>query len=298
MRYRKGSQRPDVQKATRSVDMKYEELNNIVFDNIRDFNPVHTFECGQVFRWRPEEEKGEIYAGVAGCNAARIKFSDGKLTIEASGGDQEFWYDYFDLTTDYGAIKDELVRNEPKIEKACEYGYGIRILRQDLFETIISFIISQNNNIPRIRKNIESLCETYGEEIGDIEGKTVYAFPTPEALADADEEELSELKLGYRGPYIIETAKKYLEAGCPTCREELLSMHGVGPKVANCIMLFGLSDVAAFPIDTWVRQIMTDMYGFADKDVKGMQRFAEEKFGSYAGYAQQYLFYYYRDRSL
>lgn len=275
--------------------MKYEDLNKIEFENIRDFDPVHIFECGQVFRWIQNDESGEVYTGVAGCYAARVKFSSGTLTIEASGGDEDFWRRYFDLDTDYGVIKDELTDNEPKIEKACEYGSGIRILRQDLFETIISFIISQNNNIPRIRKNIEALCETYGEKIGDIEGKTVYAFPAPEALAGADEEDMAALRLGYRGPYIIETAKRYLEAGCPTCREELLAMHGIGPKVANCIMLFGLSDVAAFPIDTWVRQIMTDMYGFADKDVKGMQSFAAEKFGPYAGYAQQYLFYYYRD---
>lgn len=276
--------------------MKYEELKRIVFENIRDFNPAHIFECGQVFRWLPEDESAEVYTGVAGSYAARVSFSSGKLIIETSGGDEDFWYKYFDLGTDYGVIKDELVRNEPKIAKACEYGCGIRILRQDLFETIISFIISQNNNIPRIRKNIEALCERYGGRIGDIEGRTLFAFPTPEALAAADEEDMAALKLGYRGPYIIETAKRYLQAGCPSCREDLLSMHGIGPKVANCIMLFGLSDVAAFPIDTWVRQIMSDMYGFADKDVKGMQKFAEEKFGCYAGYAQQYLFYYYREK--
>ena len=275
--------------------MKYEDFNKIEFENIRDFNPVHIFECGQVFRWRPEDESGAVYAGIAGRYAARVSFSDEKLSILASGGDEDYWYRYFDLATDYGEIKSELVSTEPKIEKACEYGYGIRILRQDLFETTISFIISQNNNIPRIRKCVEAVCEAYGEKIGDIEGRAIYAFPTPEALAGASVEDMAALKLGYRGAYIIETAKRYLEEGCPSCREDLLSMHGIGPKVANCIMLFGLRDVKAFPLDTWIRHIMNDMYGIAENDDCEMYRVAYEKFGACAGYAQQYLFYYYRE---
>ena len=139
---------------------------------------------------------------------------------------------------------------------------------------------------------MESLCDRYGEP---IEGSVRHAFPSPEALAAADESELAAMKLGYRGPYIIAAAKKYLECGCPQCREELLAYHGIGPKVANCIMLFGLRDTEAFPVDTWVKQIMNDMYGFGMNDMKGMQLFAREKFGDLAGYAQQYLFYYYRD---
>ena len=287
--------------------MIYKE--KIVFENIKDFEPVHIFECGQVFRWVSEKRKEDepnrktgcedtAYVGFAGGYAARVSFDDGRLSIESSGGSREFWHDYFDLGTDYGEIKDTLIKNEPKLKAATEYGYGIRILNQDLFETIISFIISQNNNIPRIRKNIESLCERYGEEIGSEDGKTLYAFPTPEVLADADLEDLAALKLGYRGPYIKESARCYLENGKPCTRDALLSMHGIGPKVANCIMLFGLRDVEAFPIDTWVKHIMTDMYDISEKDVQGMYKTAYEKFGKYAGYAQQYLFYYYRDKGL
>ena len=287
--------------------MIYKE--KIEFDNIRDFEPVHIFECGQVFRWVPEKRKegepngqagivADVYTGFAGAYAARVGFDNGRLSIETSGGSREFWHDYFDLGTDYGEIKETLVKNEPKLKDATEYGYGIRILNQDLFETIISFIISQNNNIPRIRKNIESLCERYGEEIGNEDGKTLYAFPTPKALADASEDDLAALKLGYRSAYIKESARCYLEKGSPCTREELLNMHGIGPKVANCIMLFGLRDVEAFPIDTWVKHIMTDMYDISGKDVQGMYKTAYEKFGKYAGYAQQYLFYYYRDKGL
>ena len=287
--------------------MIYKE--KIEFDNIRDFEPVHIFECGQVFRWVPEKRKegepngqagivADVYTGFAGAYAARVGFDNGRLSIETSGGSREFWHDYFDLGTDYGEIKETLVKNEPKLKDATEYGYGIRILNQDLFETIISFIISQNNNIPRIRKNIESLCERYGEEIGNEDGKTLYAFPTPKALADASEDDLAALKLGYRSAYIKESARCYLEKGSPCTREELLNMHGIGPKVANCIMLFGLRDVEAFPIDTWVKHIMTDMYDISGKDVQGMYKTAYEKFGKYAGYAQQYLFHYYRDKGL
>lgn len=280
--------------------MEYSDFERIVFDNIDDFNTVHIFECGQCFRWVKEDEgdssENPAYTGAAGSYAARVSYEGRRLTIEASGGDRAFWADYFDLGTDYGGIKEKLSKSEPKIKEATDYGYGIRILNQDLFETIISFIISQNNNIPRIRKNVDSLCERYGELIGNIHGKDTYAFPKAEALAAASPEELAELKLGYRSSYITESSREYLERGVPCCRDDLIKMHGIGPKVANCIMLFGLKDVEAFPLDTWVRHIMNDIYGLDEKDDKGMYEIARERFGKYAGYAQQYLFYYYRDK--
>lgn len=279
--------------------MRYTDFEKIVFDGVYDFNTVHIFECGQCFRWiKEDDDNGEnpVYKGVAGSYAARVSYEEGRLTVEASGGDREFWHNYFDLSTDYEKIKSSLVNNEAEIEPATEHGYGIRILNQDLFETIISFIVSQNNNIPRIRKCIEALCGRYGERIGNIEGRDVYAFPKAETLASAKIEDIASLRLGYRSAYIIESAKKYLECGMPSCREDLLKMHGIGPKVANCIMLFGLRDVEAFPLDTWVRHIMNDMYGLDERDDKGMYETARDRFGEYAGYAQQYLFYYYRDK--
>ena len=271
----------------------------IQINNVRDLDLTHTFECGQCFRWIPAGDGA--YAGAAGGRAARITFEGGTLTVEATGGDAGFWRNYFDLYTDYSEIKSLLASGEPRIADACRCGSGIRILNQDPFETIISFIISQNNNIPRIRKNIGSLCRTYGTPIEgseelSVDGETVYSFPAPEVLAAADVKDLAELKLGYRSEYIKASADKFCRDGCPDCREDLLGFHGIGPKVANCIMLFGLRDTAAFPVDTWVKQIMNDMYGFEMNDVRGMQEFAAEKFGPLAGYAQQYLFYYYRDR--
>ena len=164
----------------------------MVFKDINDIDLTHIFECGQCFRWVPDGP--DAYTGAAGSFAARVSLSDGCLNVQATGGDENFWRRYFDLDTDYGAIKKKLTESEPEIKPATEYGHGIRILNQDPFETIISFIISQNNNIPRIRKNIESLCSRYGEP---IEGSSLHAFPSPEALACADVCDLAELRLGY-----------------------------------------------------------------------------------------------------
>jgi len=278
-------------------------MTNIQFENIRDFDLTHIFECGQCFRWVPSGDEDGSYIGAAGKYAARVTFRDsgdmggGTLEIEATGGDEAFWYDYFDLGTDYSGIKAEIVKNDPDILPATEYGHGIRILNQDLFETLVSFIISQNNNIPRIRKNVESICCKYGEEIGEAFGRAWHAFPEPEVLAAADAKDLMDLKLGYRADYIKAAGARFMSCPAPETREDVLSYLGIGPKVANCIMLFGLRQTDAFPIDTWVKHIMNDMYGFGEKDVKGMAEFAEQRFGKYAGYAQQYLFYYYRDRN-
>ncbi len=273
------------------------EMKKIIFEEVKDFDLAHIFECGQCFRWNPSED-GQSYIGVVGGYAAKATLQNGgkDLILEVTGGEKDFWGDYFDLTTDYSEIKDKLLENEPKISEAVDYGRGIRILNQDKFEILISFIVSQNNNIPRIKKCIEAICRTYGKSLGEVFGEERFAFPTEEELGRATVEELMDLKLGYRSKYIVAATERYNQLGCPSDYDEVLAYPGVGPKVANCIMLFGLQAVDAFPIDTWVKQIMNDMYGFKEKDVKGMSEFATAKFGEYAGYAQQYLFYYYRDR--
>ena len=274
------------------------EIKRIIYENITDFDPVHTFECGQCFRWVPAGDGSGDYIGAAGSNAARVSYSDGRLVLDVTGGSREFWHEYLDLGTDYSEIKRQLAQGDPTITDATDYGCGIRILRQDLFETIVSFIISQNNNIPRIRKNIESICDVYGERIGEAFGREWHAFPSPEALAAADEADLAGLKLGYRCSYIRAAGERYIDEPRPETREDILKYLGVGPKVANCIMLFGLRDTGAFPVDTWVRHIMNDKYGIDENDRRAMEEFAQERFGELAGYAQQYLFYYYRDRKL
>lgn len=176
-------------------------MTEIIIKNVKDINLEHVFECGQCFRWVPADDGSGDYIGAAGKYAARIGLRPASvdevsgngykdLVIEATGGDEAFWRDYFDLGTDYGQIRNELIQSEPRIRRAADYGYGIRILRQDLFETLISFIVSQNNNIPRIRKCIEALCCRYGERIGEAFGREWYAFPEPQVLADADVEDI------------------------------------------------------------------------------------------------------------
>ena len=297
--------------------------SSIVFENLKDINLAHIFECGQCFRWEKVSENE--YVGAAGDKSFRMRLEPagcevGKLFnlhIEATGGDEAFWRNYLDLDRDYGEIKKRILSScegesscNIKLRSALEYGYGIRILNQDPWETFVSFIISQNNNIPRIKKCVEALCDKYGASLTGISTaedtntsgitgtgqKFAHAFPTAERLAEVPVEELRELKLGYRDEYIVAAAKRRLEMGLPASYEEVLKYHGVGPKVANCIRLFALHETDAFPVDTWVKHIMNDMYGFDESDVMGMTDFAREKFGDYAGYAQQYLFYYYRDR--
>ena len=231
---------------------------------------------------------------------------------------REIWYDYFDLGRDYSSIKECLSANDEIMRKAIEYGGGIRILRQDLWETIVSFIISQNNNIPRIKGCIERLCNNFGEPITNgtacaadsgtagagsidavLEGSAEKrcSIPSPEKLASLTVDDLAPVRLGYRAKYLIETAKTVCEKGLPEDFDQLSELCGVGPKVASCISLFGMQDYASFPIDVWVMKVMHELYGLPEKDKKAMAAFAKEKFGDLGGFAQQYLFYYMRDRA-
>ena len=286
---------------------KYMRGDVLHVEGVRDFHLDHIFDCGQCFRW----EKGEdgSYTGIAFGRVAKIAYDEDKQLLMIHGADEEdfeiIWRDYLDLDRDYGSIKSVLADRDPVIRDAIEYGHGIRILNQEKWETLLSFIISQNNNIPRIKKCIESLAETLGEYAGEYEGRKYYSLPTPEVLAAASLDDLAPCRLGYRAKYLIETAKKVhaegidslealgsceLSAG-ETC-EALRTYCGVGPKVANCIALFAMKKFDSFPIDVWVKKVMNTMYGFEENDLKGMAAFATEKFGELGGIAQQYLFYY------
>lgn len=206
----------------------------------------------------------------------------------------DIWHRYLDLDRDYNQIKQGLSGRDKTIYKAMDYGYGIRILKQDLWETIISFIISQNNNIPRIKGCIENLAKNFGEVADTYKGKIYYNLPSPEKLASLTIEDLAPVRLGYRAKYLIETAKLVLTDGMPYDFDSLSCLCGVGPKVANCVSLFGLANYDSFPIDVWVKRVMFTLYNIDEKNVKEMQRFATENFSPYGGIAQQYLFYYMR----
>lgn len=267
---------------------------------IRDFSPVHTFECGQCFRWNREADGS--YSGIASGRLVNLEFIPspedslaGTLRLHnATEDDRAFWTDYFDLDTDYGAIKADLGRRDPILAKAVAFGGGMRILRQEPWETLVSFILSANNNIPRIRQCIESLADNFGTPAGAYRGKARHSLPSPEVLAALTPEDLAVCRMGYRAPYLVGAAREISLRGIGEMEGCLGELPGVGPKVAGCIRLFSLACHQAFPIDVWVRRTMSRLYGFDEKDSKGMAAFALENFGEKAGIAQQYLFYYTR----
>lgn len=266
----------------------------------KELDLQHTLQCGQCFRWRQGED-GCFY-GVAGGRAARAWSDGGEVFLEASEESPEFWRRYFGLAADYAKIAGEL-RRDVILKKCIEHGYGIRILYQDMWETIISFICSANNNIPRIEKIIDKLCTLFGERI-EWNGKEYFSFPTAKRLAELECEDLAPLRAGYRDKYIIDTARAVAsgEADLESMRElptaalrkELCRLSGVGPKVADCIMLFGMGRYEVFPKDVWTKRILQETY----KVENGREdEFVRERFGRYAGIAQQYLYYYFRETS-
>lgn len=268
-------------------------MNNQLRINITDFHPDHTLDCGQCFRWNKEPDSS--YTGIASGRIVNLTFESGAIILDnAEERDRAFWENYFDLATDYGEIKRSLSAADPIVAQAIEFGGGMRILRQEPWETLVSFILSANNNIPRIKKCVESLAFHFGEPAGVYRGKLYYDLPAPERLASLAIEDLEVCRLGYRAKYLISTANEIMYRGIETLEDCIGGLSGVGPKVENCILLFSLSQLHRFPIDVWVRKVMHELYGFDEKDTKGMTAFADRVFGAYAGIAQQYLFYYMR----
>jgi len=282
----------------------------ITLKNVKSFEPKDIFECGQCFRWNKQEDGS--YEGVFKNNIATLKKQNQDIIIEgvSSGNLAKEIEEYFDLNRDYEKIKETLTKIDKNMKTSIQYGQGILLLNQDLWETILSFIISANNNIPRIKGIIERLAKQYGTKI-TWKGKDYYTFPTPEQLKEVTIQEYRDLGLGFRDKRIYETTKmvlnkqidlKQLHQNPNTfeVREQLLSLSGVGPKVADCILLFStLKRLEVFPIDVWVRRVMNDLY-IKDKDEnkvnkKQIESLANQKFGNLAGLAQQYLFYWRRE---
>ena len=281
-----------------------------ILENIDTFELKDIFDCGQCFRWN-EQEDGS-YTGIFKRNVINVKKEKNKIIFNGicQNDIQEVVEYYFDLKRNYEKIKQQLSKIDNNMKKSIQYGKGIRILNQDLWETIISFIISANNNIPRIKGIIERLAKQYGNKI-TYKGKKYYTFPTPEQLKDVTAEEYRKLGLGFRDVRIYETTKMILQgevnlnemkknSNTKEVREQLLKLSGVGPKVADCILLFSdLKRFEVFPIDVWVRRVMNDLYIKKDDESKvskkQIEKIAEEKFGDLAGLAQQYLCYWRRE---
>lgn len=313
-------------------------MGKYIYEGVKDFNLDHIFDCGQCFRWSRQEDGS--YTGIAMGKAVNVSLKEVPAG-EGSGADgtcgpgegqprlesgkfqprldlvidncskedfEKIWRSYLDLDRDYGAIKATLAESDQVMAKAIEGGSGIRILKQELWETMVSFIISQNNNIPRIKGCIENLARLFGEPAGEYGGVEYFNVPSAEVMSGLTAEDLAPCRLGYRAPYLVETARQVMERGgveavaadleAASTPEEaceyLRGFQGVGPKVASCIALFGLGRLEAFPIDVWVRRVMNRLYGIDEKDIKGMNAYAAEHFGVNGGIAQQYLFYYIR----
>ena len=274
------------------------------------FELADIFDCGQCFRWNIEDDGS--YTGVFKKIVLNVKKVDDEVFFNGvnygNTDSIEEVNHYFDLNRNYDELKSKLEKSDDYMKNSIEFGKGIRILNQDLWETIISFIISANNNIPRIKGIIDRLSEKYGEKL-EYDGREYYSFPEPIALKDVSVAEYRSLGLGFRDIRLYETTQKILNnefdlngqwnLDTGTVYKNLLELSGVGPKVADCILLFSdLKRFDVFPIDVWIRRVMNDLYIHNDDETKvskvQIQKLADEKFGSLKGLAQQYLFYWRR----
>lgn len=264
---------------------------------IEQFNLKHIAESGQCFRMNPLDENS--YSLVAYNRFLKVTQVDRDTVYFHCSKEEyeEIWKDYFDLNYNYKEIVERLCCGDDKfLKEAADFGHGLRILKQEPFEALISFIISQNKNIPAIKSSIERLCALYGDEIL-VEGSSYYTFPKPEKLAMAKKEDLRKTGLGYRDEYIIKTSKAILNKEINLdelihCSHNdavnaLLTLHGVGVKVANCVSLYGLHHIDAFPIDLWIKRILKEVYD---------DMFQLDLYQGYAGIVQQYMFYYMRSK--
>lgn len=263
--------------------------NGVRVEEVYDLDLAQTLDCGQSFRWT-EHEDGS-FSGIAFGKFVTVRLENNTLYIENTNKKdfEKFWYDYFDLSLDYGKIRNEISRLHPVLCEAAKYAPGIRILRQEPYEALCTFIISQNNNIKRIKGIVQRLCEYFGEK---IEGG--YAFPAAEKMAQLTPDDLAPLRAGFRNRYLIDASQKVASGAvdlekCRYCdydeaRAELMKITGVGVKVADCTLLFGLHRIEAFPVDVWMKRAMEKLF----------PNMKPEDFGEYAGIAQQYIFHYSR----
>lgn len=273
------------------TDFKFE--NNNVYIKSDSFNLRQTLDCGQCFRFSADE-KG-VWKGVAKQKVLTLYKKNDCIVIENMSRKEfeEDFFEYFTFDIDYSAVKEKLSEDET-LKKAIEFSPGIRILKQEKFETVCSFIFSQNNNIPRIKGIIERFCENFGEKIDEEN----YSFPTADTIAKLEIEDLAPIRAGFRAKYIIDAARK-IHSGevelenlenlpLQDARAELMKIKGIGPKVADCVLLFSCKHMDAFPVDVWIKKVMSELYpNGLPKCTKGIE-----------GIAQQYLFDYARNIKL
>ncbi len=294
------------------TDIQKDVEGRIKISKVKNFDISKIFDCGQCFRFEPvlNTVHEAEFSGVAfGRFVSFAQDGDNVYIYNSSLSDFEnIWYRFLALDVDYDAVAEEIAAasSNPALIRAIEYGKGIRILRQEPWEAVCSFIISQNNNIPRIKKIVSALSKKCGNRIDVPEEllshvadeDALYSFPTPDSLTELGIDGLFELKTGFRAKYIYDAAVKVsegliddsflLSASCEDCVKHLSAIKGVGPKVASCALLFGYSRYDAFPIDVWIKKVIEKYFSFDEKE------FTPAMLGRYAGIAQQYLFYYER----
>lgn len=269
------------------MEINYRD-NTMIVDGLPAFDAAQTLDCGQCFQFTAE---GAIWKGITGGHGALIRQEDSMLVVEevtpnpVSDG---FWRRYLDLDRDYEGIMAELMHFEP-MRRCMAYAPGIRVLRQPSWETLLAFIISQNNNVPRIKGIIRRLCEAFGRPTA-----FGWDFPRPDVLAALNEEDLAILRCGWRAAYILDASRKVASGALPLeeiavlplkeAREALQTVKGVGPKVAECVLLYGMGRMEAFPMDVWMKRAMQVLFDGRPSTI----------FGEYAGIAQQYIFHYCR----
>lgn len=276
--------------------------------NVKCFNLKYTLECGQCFRWNKIDEN--TYIGVVKDRVLKVRQEGNKIFIKSDKEEnlEKVVRYYFDLDRDYEKLEKKIVLIDDNIAKAVKNTSGLRNLNQDFFEMLISYIISANNNIPRISKSVNEISKRYGKEI-EFEGQRYYLFPTPDELRDVTIDEFRECGVGFRDKYIYKTVEKInnkeidleqmQKLDTEKLKAALLSLMGVGPKVADCILLFSCARQEVFPIDVWVQRIMRRLY-YNNEEVSKNEilRYARENFGENAGIIQQHLFYNVRENMI
>ena len=271
------------------------EKDRLIILDTQDFDVVQTLNCGQIFRFVINGNEALVYSK---DKCAKIDWDKNKIEINTQ--DIASFYNFFDLNTDYSKIK-KILKEDELLSSAIDYGAGIRIINNDAYEILISFIISANNNIKRIKNSIEYLCSHFGKNMGNY-----YAFPTLDELKKATIKDYKNAGLGYRAEQMYETVQKLeikdfnrlIKMPKDEQYKFLLSLKGIGEKVANCIMLFGLGVKDVFPVDTWINKVYNNITNTKTTDRKKITKELTNKYKELSGYAQQYFFYYYRDNKL
>ncbi len=264
----------------------------IEIHNVESLNLAETFECGQCFRWNNNSDGS--FRGVAFGKELTVRMENQTLILENSTEEdfKNLWHDYFDLDLNYDKIKQELCKGDKILSKAAEFAPGIRILKQDPWETLCSFLFSQKNTIPRIKAIISRFCQKFGEKCGS--GDFAYSFPSPQTVANLSVDDLTSTRCGFRAEFAIKAAQMVCDGEInfdeiknmsnDEARKKLITIKGCGPKIAECTLLYGMHRLDAFPIDVWIGRAMYKLYPGKGPEI----------FGKYAGIAQQYIFYYSR----